>query len=181
MPDLTELLERNRRFAASIDPHALAMPDRAMMPDEIPLVLTCVDPRTEPAGFLGVGTGDAGVLRTAGGRVNDDVVEDIAYLGVRLQVRLQVAVIHHTQCGTGMLADPTFRRDFAERTGLDEDALAAKAVADPAETVRRDVARLLASPLITGDVVSSVSGLVLHLETGLVETVLEPTAPVAGV
>lgn len=177
MPDFHDLLERNRSFAASVDPQALAMPDRAVMPDVIPLVLTCVDPRTEPAGFLGLRTGEAGVLRTAGGRINDAVIEDIVYLGVRLHVRLEVAVVHHTQCGTGLLADTDFRRSFAERTGRPEAELAAKAVSDPSETVVRDVAQLLASPLITDDVVASVSGHVLHMDTGMVETVAPATSP----
>lgn len=178
MTDFHDLLERNRAFAASVDLSRLAMPDSSMMPERIPLVLTCFDPRVEPAGFLGIGTGDAGVLRNAGGRVDDRVAEDIALLGMRLQVRLDVAVIHHTQCGTGLLADPAFRQSYAERTGLDDDALAAKAVTDPTETVRRDVATLLASPLLSEDVLASVSGHVLRLETGLVETVVEATGPV---
>ena len=58
----------------------------------------------------------------------------------------EVAVIHHTQCGTGFLADPGFRRQAAEATGLPEAALEASAVADPHVTVRADVERLLASP-----------------------------------
>jgi carbonic anhydrase len=140
-------------------------------------VLTCVAPRVEPAGFLGLRPGDAGVLRNAGGRVDDRIIQDIAYLAQRLQVRMDVAVIHHTQCGTGLLSEPAFRQRFADRTGLDQDSLAAKAVTDPVATVRRDVAALTRSPLMTDDVIASVSGHVLRLETGLVETVVEATGP----
>jgi carbonic anhydrase len=174
--ELKELLERNREFAAHVDPGSLAMPE-GKMPDRVLLVLTCVDPRVEPAGFLGLKTWEAGVLRNAGGRVDDRVAEDIAYLAMRLGVRIDVAVIHHTQCGTGKLSEPAFRHAFAGRTGLDDDALAAKAVTDPTETVRQDVAKLLCHPLLSGDNLASVSGLVLRLETGLVETVIEATGP----
>ncbi|MET7685288.1 carbonic anhydrase [Streptomyces sp. NPDC005423] len=175
MSEFSELLQRNREFAARVDLTRLAMP--AAMPDRLLLVLTCVDPRVEPAGFLGVGTGDAGVLRNVGGRVDARVREDIAYIAMRLGVRLDVAVIHHTQCGTGMLAEPTFRRAYADRAGLDDAGLAAKAVTDPVATVREDVAKLLGSPLMSNDLVASVSGHVLRLETGLVETVVEAVAP----
>ena len=178
MTEFSDLLERNRKFAASVDLRRLAMPDKAALPDRLLLVLACVDPRTEPAGFLGVGTGEAAVLRNAGGRVDGRVAEDIAFLSMRLGARMDVAVIHHTQCFSGMLAEPAFRHAFADRTGLDDDALAAKAVTDPVDTVRQDVAKLLGNPLMSADVVASVSGHVLRLETGLVETVVEATAPI---
>lgn len=177
MTEFTELLERNRRFAEAVDLGRLAMP--TAMPERLLLVLTCVDPRVEPAGFLGVHTGDAGVLRNAGGRVDDRVIEDVAYLSMRLRVRMDVAVIHHTQCGTGLLAEPDFRSAFAERSGTDVSMLAERAVVDPVETVRLDVAQLVAHPMLSSDVVASVSGHVLRMETGLVETVVPQAAPAA--
>jgi carbonic anhydrase len=70
--------------------------------------------------------------------------------------------------------------DFAGRTGFDDDALAAKAVTDPAQTVRQDVAKLLSHRLLPGDIVASVSGHVLRLETGLVEMVVEATSPASS-
>lgn len=45
--------------------------------------------------------------------------------------------------------------------------------ARPARTVRHDATALLGSPLLTGDLVASISGYALRLETGLVETVVE--------
>ncbi len=176
MPEFHELLRRNRSFAASADLTTLTV-----MPDNLVMVLTCVDPRVEPAGLLGVGLGDAIVLRNVGGRVDDAAIADIAFLsaiGEALGAQgppLEVAVVHHTQCGAGFLADPAFRRGFADRTGLDEQDLAARAVTDPEVSVRGDVARLLTSPMTSSRIV--VSGHVLHLETGLVETVLKAATP----
>ncbi|MFE0389703.1 carbonic anhydrase [Streptomyces bungoensis] len=178
MSDFDEFLKRNQVFAANVDLARLAMPES--MPERLPLVLVCADPRVEPAGFLGLGTGDAGVLRNTGGRVDGRVIEDIAYLAVRLGARMDVAIVHHTQCGTGLLADPAFRRSFADRTGGDDAVLAERAVTDPAATVRRDVDKLLADPLMTSEVLASVSGYVLRLETGLVETVVEHAVETAA-
>lgn len=178
MSDLSELIDRNRVFAARIDPTMLAMPTSA--PEKMLLVLTCFDPRVEPAGFLGLTTGDAGVLRNAGGRVDSRVIEDIAFLAMRFGVRMDVAIIHHTQCGTGVLAEPEFRRAFADHASLGDADLAARAVTNPAETVRRDVEKMLASPLMSGDVLTSVSGLVLRLDTGLLETVVDAVSPGSG-
>lgn len=168
VPRKDQFLKRNQAFAANVDLARLAMPER------LPLVLVCADPRVEPAGFLGIGTGEAGVLRNTGGWMDGRVIEDIVYLAVRLGVRTDVAIVHHTQCGTGLLADPAFRRSFADRTRGDD---AERAVTDPAATVRRDVEKLLADPLMTREVLASVSGYVLRLGTGLVETAAEPVAP----
>jgi carbonic anhydrase len=95
----------------------------------------------DPAIVLGLRLGDAPVIRNAGGRVTQAVIEDIAYLaflaeqlfGAQLKAdRLfEVAVVHHTQCGTGLLTDPDFRHQATEATGLAEAALEASAVADP--------------------------------------------------
>ena len=87
----------------------------------------------------------------------------------------EVAVVHHTQCGTGFLADPGFRHQAAEATGLDEAALEATAVADPHTTVKADVERLLTSPLLSPKV--SVSGHVYDIATGRVTTTVDARYP----
>lgn len=87
----------------------------------------------------------------------------------------EVAVIHHTECGTGFLADPAFRSALAARTGLDESSLAAEAVIDPAATVRIDVERVLSSPKVPTRI--SVSGHVYDLQTGLITTIADPSSP----
>jgi carbonic anhydrase len=79
-------------------------------------------------------------------------------------------VIHHTQCGTGALADDAFRHRYAERIGAEESTLREHAVLDPAETVTRDVERLRSAPAISPRV--RVSGHVYDVVTGLVQTVI---------
>ena len=82
----------------------------------------------------------------------------------------EVAVIHHTQCGTGALADDTFRRRYAQRIGAEESTLREHAVLDPAATVTRDVERLRSAPAISPRV--TVSGHVYDVVTGLVQTLI---------
>jgi carbonic anhydrase len=173
MSKLRPLLDRNRAFAAT-GAHA----GLAMMPRLPVFLVTCLDPRVDPAAFLGIELGDSPVIRNAGGRVTEAVVNDIAFIADVATVMIpdgplfEVAVIHHTGCGTGFLADAGFRSSFAARTGLDEAALADEAVVDPAATVRTDVARLLSSPKVPPEI--SVSGHVYDLQTGLVTTIVEP-------
>ena len=183
MSNFATLASRNRAFAERRDHTALV----SVLPRIPVFVITCLDPRTDPASFLGVAPGDAPVVRNAGGRVTDEVINDVAFiaslaaeLGAVSADRpsLEVAVVHHTKCGTGFLADPQFRASYAARTGLDDDLLAAEAVTDPEATVRVDVARLVSSPRIPESII--VSGHVYDLETGLVTTVIEGERRVAA-
>jgi carbonic anhydrase len=139
-------------------------------------VVTCLDPRVDPAHFLGLDLGDAMVVRNVGGRVTPGVINDVAFIGEVAQTVLpegplfEVAVIHHTQCGSGALADASFRRRYAERIGADETTLREHAILDPAATVKRDVARLRAARAIPETV--AVSGHVYDVVTGMLDTVV---------
>jgi carbonic anhydrase len=179
MTRISPLLERNEQFARAYTPAALGPPAAQL------LVVTCLDHRVDPAIVLGLQLGDAPVIRNAGGRVTPAVIDDIAFLaflagqlfGDQLEDgRLfEVAVIHHTQCGTSLLADPGFRHQAAEATGLAEAALEDSAVADPHTTVKADVERLLTSPLLSPKV--SVSGHVYDIATGRVTTTVDARYP----
>jgi carbonic anhydrase len=179
MTKMTPLLENNEQFARTYTPGPLAPPTAQV------LIVTCSDHRVDPAITLGLQLGDALVVRNAGGRVTQDVIDEIAYLAYLAGQLLggqgaddtlfEVAVVHHTQCGTGFLADPGFRRQAAEATGLSEAALEASAVADPHTTVKADVERLLTSPLLSPKV--SVSGHVYDVATGRVTTTVDARYP----
>jgi carbonic anhydrase len=116
------------------------------------------------------------VVRNVGGRVTPEVINDVAFIGQLADGALpdgplfEAAVIHHTQCGSGALADDTFRGRYAERIGVEESTLRDHAVVDPAATVTSDVERLRSAPAISPRV--RVSGHVYDVVTGLVETVI---------
>jgi carbonic anhydrase len=164
-------LERNRAFAAA-GGHEGAV----VLPNLRLFVITCLDPRVDPAHFLGLELSDAIVVRNVGGRVTPEVINDVAFIakiGENLLPHgplFEVAVIHHTQCGAGAFADDTFRRDYAQRIGAEEATLREHAVLDPVATVTRDVERLRAAPPISARV--TVSGHVYDVVTGLVHTVI---------
>jgi carbonic anhydrase len=179
MTRMTPLLQRNEQFARTYSPMALGQPAAQV------IIVSCLDHRVDPAIVFGLQLGDAPVIRNAGGRITRAVIDDIAYLGFLAEQlsggpgaadRLfEVAVVHHTQCGTGLLADPGFRHQAAAATGLPEAALEASAVADPHTTVKTDVERLLTSPLLPAKV--SVSGHVYDIATGRVTSTLDPRYP----
>src|SRR6185369_12246638 len=118
MTKMTPLLQRNERFARTYTPVALGLPAAQV------IIVTCLDHRVDPATVLGLQLGDAPVIRNAGGRVTQAVIDDLAEQLSGGQGAadglVEVAVIHHTQCGTGLLADPGFRHQAAASTGLSE-------------------------------------------------------------
>ena len=179
MTKMSPLLERNQQFATTYTPGPLGPPAAQVV------IVTCLDHRVDPAITLGLQLGEAVVIRNTGGRVTPAIINDIAYLAflagqlfsgvVAAEGLFEVAIVHHTQCGTSFLADPSFRQQAAEATGLPDAALEATAVADPHTTVRTDVDLLLAAPLLSPKV--SVSGHVYDIATGRVTTVLDARHP----
>ena len=163
-------LARNRGFAAA-GGHEGAV----VFPKLRLFVITCLDPRVDPAHVLGLALSDAMIVRNAGGLVTPEVIKDVAFIGQLVENLLpdgplfEVAVIHHTQCGTGALADDAFRSHYAERIGADESTLRGHAILDPAATVKRDVERLRSADAISPRI--NVSGHVYDVVSGLVQTI----------
>jgi carbonic anhydrase len=176
---MSPLLERNEQFARTYIPVPLGLPTAQM------LIVSCLDHRVDPAIVLGLQLGEAPVIRNAGGRITQAVIDDIAFLGYlagqlsggqnAADALFEVAVVHHTQCGTGFLADPRFRQQAAAATGLSEAALEDSAVTDPHTTVQVDVERLLTSPLLSPKI--SVSGHVYDIATGRLTTTVDARYP----
>jgi carbonic anhydrase len=176
MTAIAPLLERNHAFAS--DPDARRnMPRLPFIPNLGLYIVICIDCRVDPAEILGVRLGEALVQRNIGGRITPAVIQDIAYAGYLVDTKapegpyFEVAVIHHTDCGSTLLADDDLRHGFAQRVGIDERALADTPVLDPARTVRTDVQRVLWADEVSPEVF--VSGHVYDVETGLVTTVVD--------
>jgi carbonic anhydrase len=176
MAFVDQYLSNNQHFAAENSVDVLSI-----YPAGGICVLTCLDPRTDPAAFLEINLGDAAVIRNAGGRVTQTVIDDLALIAYLSETKLkpgdgplfEVVVIHHNKCGTHFLADPSFRGPFAQLSGIDEADLIAEAVTDPSATVAMDVALLLDSDVLSRRI--SVSGHVYDVDTGMVTTVVPTT------
>ena len=175
MSNIAPLLDRNQAFART--DARLNVPALPFIPFLSLYIVTCIDCRVDPAQTLGVGMGEALVERNIGGRITPEVIRDIAYAGYLVDTKapegpyFEVAIIHHTDCGSTLLADNELRHGFAQRIGVDERTLADTPVLDPERTVRTDVERVLWAQEIPEQV--RVSGHVYDVKTGLVSTVVD--------
>lgn len=156
-----EFLAANQTYAAGFTKGDLPLPPARKI-----AVLVCMDARIDPAKALGLEEGDAHVIRNAGGRAADalrSLVISHELLGTR-----EIVVIHHTDCGMLTFDNPSIREKIAGELG-DPAASAAGEIdflpfSDLDQSVRDDVATILASPLIPEDI--PVRGFVYDVRTG---------------
>src|SRR5580704_4637466 len=117
MSNLAPLLERNQAFARTDAREN--MPPLPFIPRLNLYIVTCIDCRVDPAEILGVRLGEALVQRNIGGRITPAVLQDIAYASYLVETKapegpyFEVAIIHHTDCGSTLLADDNLRHGFA--------------------------------------------------------------------
>src|SRR5579862_8392950 len=172
MSTLETLIERNHDF---IEEHFVS--DLPLMPTLRTMVISCADPRVDPAHLLGLEPGEAIVLRNIGGRITPSTLQAIGMLGVIAQTEgintkgpLNLIVLHHTDCGITRLKDKT--ELLAGYFGIDPAAISSKSISDPRTAVASDVAILKALPDLPKAWL--ISGLVYDVATGKVEVVVPP-------
>ncbi len=132
---IEELLENNRAFADSLAAgHLDVRPSRSLA------IVTCMDSRLDVFAALGLGDGEAHVLRNAGGAITDDVIRSLAVSQRRLGTR-EVMLIHHTDCGMQKLTDDGFRAELQQATGV-TPAFAIESFSDVDADVRQSILRV---------------------------------------
>jgi carbonic anhydrase len=140
MTTLDTLLERNQDFASRPFPK-----DLPLLPRFRAMLIGCVDPRVDPALLLGLGLGEAVVIRNVGGRITPATLETVGMLNRIAQVgggnpagEFHLIVLQHTHCGiTRLEGDPDM---LASYFGIGKEGLLAKAVDSPHAAVVVDVA-----------------------------------------
>jgi carbonic anhydrase len=152
-----ELLANADRYAQQFDKGDLPLP-----PAKKVAVVACMDARLDPQKVLGLGEGDAHVIRNAGGVVTDDEIRSLA-ISQRLLGTEEIMLIHHSDCGMLTFSDDEFRRQVHDDTGIRPE-WAAEAFDDLDEDVRQSIARIKASPFIPKK--EQVRGFVYEVETG---------------
>lgn len=151
-----EFLANNERYAATYS-GGLPLP-----PSKQVAVVACMDARLNVYGILGLGDGEAHVIRNAGGVVTDDEIRSLA-ISQRLLGTREIVLIHHTECGMLTFTDDAFKRSLQDETGI-KPSWAVEAFADLDEDLRQSIARIRSSPFIPHK--DSVRGFVFDVGTG---------------
>jgi carbonic anhydrase len=141
MSVIDDLLAANRRFAESLpDRHLDVRPSRRLA------IVTCMDSRLDVFAALGLGDGEAHVLRNAGGVITDDVIRSLAISQRRLGTEA-VMLIHHSDCGMQKVSDDGFRDELRKATGV-APSFAIESFADVDADVRQSILRVRRSEFL---------------------------------
>ena len=155
-PQLARAIAENDRYAAQFDRSSLPLP-----PGRKLAVLACMDARLTVEDALGLRTGDAHIIRNAGGLATDDAIRSLV-ISQHLLGTEEVIVVEHTGCGMLTFEDEPVREQIATATGETVD-LPLHSFRNLEENLAAQVERIRAHPWVK-DV--PVSGVIYEVESG---------------
>jgi carbonic anhydrase len=151
-----DYLARNEDYAATFTGPLPLPPSRQVA------IVACMDARMNVHALLGLGGGEAHIIRNAGGVVTDDVIRSLA-ISQRLLGTNEVILIHHTDCGMLTFTNDQFKRAIQDEVGI-KPTWSAEAFPELEEDVRHSIARIVASPFVPHR--DAVRGFVFDVATG---------------
>jgi carbonic anhydrase len=150
------ILGENRRYVESFDRSALTAAPLSGI-----AVIACMDARLDVEEALGLRTGDAHIIRNAGGLATDDAIRSLIVSQEKLGTD-EVLVIGHTQCGLEGADEDEMRDSLTARTGRRLDVTFG-AFDSVEASVRAQVEILRGHPWVRR---VPIHGLVFEVETG---------------
>ena len=122
-----KLLENNKQYASGQQVHQSSHPGKQPInPARHVAVVACMDARLDVEDLLGLQTGDAHIIRNAGGVVNEDAIRCLVISHHLLNTN-EIILIHHTRCGmlaftddllkAGLEGDPAAESLLGQATG----------------------------------------------------------------
>jgi carbonic anhydrase len=156
------ILAENARYTDAFDRSALTAAPLSGI-----AILACMDARLDVEEALGLRTGDAHIIRNAGGRATEDAIRSLI-VSQELLGTDEVLVIAHTRCGLLGADEEGLRDRLAARTGR-RLTMEFGAFTDLQEFVREQVAILRDHPWIRR---VPVHGLIFDVESGRLSEVV---------
>src|SRR3954463_3806722 len=109
--EFDRILAENERYTEAFDRAPLtAAPLRRIA------IVACMDARLDVEEALGLRTGDAHIIRNAGGLATDDAIRSVIVSQERLGTD-EILVIGHTECGLEGADEDEMRDSLTARTG----------------------------------------------------------------
>jgi carbonic anhydrase len=157
--EYTRLLAENERYTEAFDRSALTAAPLSGL-----AIVACMDARLDVEETLGLRTGDAHIIRNAGGLVTDDVIRSLI-VSQELLGTNEIVLIQHTGCGLHDVDEGALRERVAAMAGVSEEDVGIEfgGFSDLAASVRAQVAILREHQLLRR---VPVHGLVFDVLTG---------------
>ncbi len=164
MSTIDETVAANERYAREFGLGNLPMPPARKL-----AVLACMDARLSVEAFLGLKTGEAHIIRNAGGILTEDALRSLIISHYLLGTR-EFMLIHHTDCGMLTFKDDELRMKLRRKTGtaaVGPDRF--HAFADIEEDVRQQIEKARSHPWVPKEV--PIRGFVYDVKTGRLKEV----------
>jgi carbonic anhydrase len=164
MSETAKLVEANEKYAKESFPGKQPMP-----PSRHLAILACMDARLTVSQLAGLKTGEAHIIRNAGGIATDDAIRSLIISNELLGTN-EFVVINHTDCGMLTFNDQALQDRLKEKFGHDASNVKFHSFPDLDENVKNQVKTIKNSPLIPNEI--PVTGFVYEVETGLLRKVV---------
>lgn len=159
MSVIEETLKANESYAKNFTLGHLPMP-----PGRKLAVVACMDARLTVEEVLGLKTGDAHIIRNAGGIVTEDVIRSLI-ISHHLLGTQEFILIHHTDCGMLTFKDEDLWTRLQEQTGTATVSPARfHAFSDLEADVRQQLQKVKSHPWIPGHI--PVRGFIFDVKSG---------------
>ena len=159
MSVIEEVLKANESYAQSFTLGDLPMP-----PGRKLAVVACMDARVTVEKLLGLKTGDAHIIRNAGGIVTEDALRSLI-ISHHLLGTQEFMLIHHTDCGMLTFKDEELYTKLQQETGTATVApVHFHAFSDLEEDVRQQIQKVKSHPWIPEHI--PVRGFLFDVKTG---------------
>ncbi len=130
-------------------------------------IVLCMDSRMDTFKIMGLGNGEAHIIRNAGGVITDDVIRSLClsqrFLGTR-----EIILVHHTDCGLQKVNEAEFRDQLETELGI-KPWWSLEAFVDPYADVAQSIQRLQHTPFLPHK--DNISGFVYDVTDGLLHPV----------
>ncbi len=173
MSVIDEALKSNQAYAREFKLAHLAMPPARKI-----AILACMDARMTVEPMLGLKTGDAHIIRNAGGIASEDALRSLVISHYLLGTQ-EFMVINHTDCGMLTFKDEDLRARLERETGtasLSPEQF--HSFSNLEENVQRQMQKLRSHPWVPNSI--PIRGFVFDVKTGRLSEVSMKSAATAG-
>lgn len=159
MSVIDEVLKANEQYAKNFRLGTLPMP-----PGRKLAVVACMDARLTVSQLLGLKTGDAHIIRNAGGLITEGALRSLI-ISHHLLGTEEFMIINHTDCGMLTFTDEELRKQLKQKTGtITVSPAAFHTFTDLEENVRHQIEKVKSHPWIPNDI--PVRGFIYDVKTG---------------
>jgi carbonic anhydrase len=154
-----EVLKANEEYVLNLKLGGMNLPPARHL-----AIVACMDARLTVEQFSGLKTGDAHIIRNAGGVVTDDVIRSLLISHYLLGTNEWI-IVEHTDCGMLTFKDDDLLSRLEKETGAVAHAPSHFYAFSHLETnLRRQIGKVRAHPWVPKDI--PVRGLIYDVRTG---------------